>query len=65
MLIVEDGFDETNSRHSNAGIGETFAIDNVVGNLDKLLLNSFLVERFGVTEIFVEFFKRETCAAGG
>ena len=65
VLIIEDGLDETNSRHGDAGVGEAFAIDNVVSNLNEFLLNSFLVERFGVTEILVEFFEREARAAGG
>ena len=64
MFVVEDGLNETNSRHRDAGVGEALAIDNVVSNLDEFLLDFLFVKGFGVTEIFVEFFEREACATG-
>ena len=64
MLIVENGFDETGSRHRNAGIRVTFSVDNVVSDLNEFLFDCRFVKRSFMMEILIKFFERETRATG-
>lgn len=65
VLIVENALDETACSHRDASVGETFLVDNIVGDLDKFLLDRFFIETLGVMEILIEIVDWEASATGG
>ena len=63
VLIVQNGFDEAASCHSDTRVREAFAVDDVVSNLYELLLDCFVAEFLRFVEVLVEIADREASAA--